>query len=158
MRTNFNESAAANVRASKVLATPGTPSSRTWPSDRRLTSKSSMAASCPTTTLRSSCFSRSPTERIVSRSMQHLPFPAIELARNPQQMARVGASVGGRKLSLTAQLSRRAVHVARLTDPLQPLIQCSTGKLSGRVDAPCHVRKGHGQIPREDLRRMTAEL
>src|SRR5262249_56143235 len=120
MRTNFNERAAANVRASKVLATPGTPSSRTWPSDRRLTSNSSMAASCPTTTLRSCCFSRSPTERIVSRSMQHLPFPAIELARNPQHLARVDASVGGRKLGLTAQLSRRALHVAALADPLQP--------------------------------------
>src|SRR5262249_11386244 len=139
MRPNFNERAAANVRANKVLATPGTPSSRTWPSDRRLTSNSSMAASCPTTTLRSCCFSRSPAERIVSRSMQHLPFPAIEVARNAQQMALVGASVGGRNLGLTAQLTGRALHVAGLADPLQPLIECGAGKLRGRVDAPRHL-------------------
>src|SRR5262249_16093387 len=111
MRPNFNESAAANVPATKVFPTPRTPSTRTWPSDSELTSNSSIAVSYPTTTMRSCCFSRSPTERILSRSMQHLQFPAIELARNPQHLARVDASVGGRKLGLTAQLSRRALHV-----------------------------------------------
>jgi hypothetical protein len=46
--------------------------------------------------------------------MQHLPFPAIEVARDMQQAAVVGASGSGRKLGLAAQLGRRAPDMARL--------------------------------------------
>src|SRR5882724_461488 len=158
MRPNFSERAAAKVRASRVLATPGTPSSRTCPSDSRLTSNNSMAASCPITTLRSCCFSCPPTERIVSKSMQHLPFPAIEVACNMQQAAMVRAPGRRRDLGVATQLSRRAPDMARLADPLQPLIECRPGELCRRVDAADHIGEGHGKIAPEDFGRVAAEL
>jgi hypothetical protein len=76
--------------------------------------------------------------------MQHLPFPAIEVARDVQQAAVVGAAGGSRKLRLAAQLSRRAPDVARLADPLEPLIERPACELRRRVNAPGHIGKGHG--------------
>jgi hypothetical protein len=89
--------------------------------------------------------------------MQHLPFPTIEFARNLQQVAAVGASDRRRKLGLAAQLGRGAPDMARLADPLQPLIEGIACERRRRMDAPRDVGEGDGQIAPEDFGGVAAE-
>ena len=53
-RRNSRSSAAASVFTSSVLATPGTPSSRTWPRTSRAATRPDSVPSWPTTTLATS--------------------------------------------------------------------------------------------------------
>ncbi len=54
MRLNDRCSASARLLISRVLAKPGTPSSKAWPRAKIATSTCSMTSSWPTTTLESS--------------------------------------------------------------------------------------------------------
>ena len=64
MRLNWSDSAWESVLISSVFASPGTPTSRMCPPAKSAISTSSITASCPTMTLRTS-------ERIFSRPFWH---------------------------------------------------------------------------------------
>src|SRR5512133_493921 len=83
IRLNPIPSAVAKARASSVLATPGTPSTSTCPSESSATSRRSRALSWPTTTLWISARSRSVTSRITVSSIRHLLSPPVNCLRGP---------------------------------------------------------------------------
>src|SRR5262245_10213324 len=157
MRPNFSDSAVAKLRASSVLATPGTPSSRICPWDNRPISRRSMAPSWPTTTLRTSPFSRSAMPRIRSRSIQHLLFPTIEFLRRHQQQARLVGATAGLDLEVPPDAAESLANAPRLADAVQPGGQRRFIGLQRRMDAPAHIIKHGLAVARGDRRLVAAE-
>src|SRR5690606_1740215 len=120
MRLNASDKLAANERASSVLAVPGTPSSRTCPSHKRLTSMRSKVASCPTTTRCTSSRRRSPSARTVFRSMGHLLSPSVNAPGGVDHAAGALAARLARLAHLALELGEAQGQAAPLGHPVEP--------------------------------------
>src|SRR5262245_46433896 len=75
----------ASERTSSVLAMPGTPSSRAWPSDTSAISIRSIASVAPSTTLPSSA--RAARNRLATSSMQDVLLELVHGAPDPVELA-----------------------------------------------------------------------
>src|SRR5438477_8479951 len=108
-RLKSRSRAAARVLTSRVLATPGTPSRRTWPRTRRATTRAVTTRSWPTTALATS----SRTRRTASRGSlplslvgtDHLPAQPFGTLRQLHQLP-----VGRRRT-----LAEETAHVVGVT-------------------------------------------
>src|SRR5580693_3301660 len=142
MRPNCSASPPANARVIKVLAVPGTPSSRMWPPTRRLVSRRSMTSSCPTTALRTSARTASVTARMPCTSINDLPFPAMNVARDPHQRREVRPPPVVQGLDLADDAGAVDRNAARLADPRQPGSERLSGQAARRVQLPGRVAHG----------------
>ena len=158
MRPNFSDEAGGEGAREQRLGDAGHALEQDVAVGQQATSSSSMAASWPTTTLRSCCFSRSPTERIVSRSMQHLPFPAIEVARNMQQAAIVGACGCRRKLGLAASSAGALRTWRALPIRSSHRSRAAPASCAGAWTRARDIGERRRKIAPEDLGRVAAEL
>src|SRR5579862_7648342 len=77
-RRNSRSSEADNAFTKRVLATPGTPSSRTWPRTRRAATRPDSTPSWPTMTLATSSRTASMASRGLRSAMGHLLANAFE--------------------------------------------------------------------------------
>src|SRR5512140_2945900 len=143
-RLNPTPSAAAKARASSVLAVPGTPSTRTCPSERRAVRSRSRAASCPITTLWISTLSASTRSRIACSSIGELLPPARDLLSGAD-----GLEVGAALAVLDARhaLLQPAQHPGLAPGRLQASEPCGGGLRAARRRDPCqHLLARRAQV------------
>ena len=133
-------SAAARLRTSSVLATPGTPSSRMWPRQSRATSRPATAASWPTTALATSARTASSAER--ARSGLRRPSDGCRRLRGAAVRLRAGWGCSGARSWVVG-----------------PLLE--VGELLGQVDQGGVVGRGRpeqdGSRPRRAGRPVAVE-
>src|SRR5438477_4065949 len=106
-RLKSRSRAAARVLTSRVLATPGTPSRRTWPRTRRATTRAVTTRSWPTTALATSSRTRRTAWRGPSSAATgHLPAQHLRILGDGDELALVA---GGRSVQHLPDLLQRPV-------------------------------------------------
>src|SRR5215470_5823274 len=158
MRPNCRRRPAPNARVISVLAVPGTPSSKMCPPTRRLVSMKSMTSSCPTTALRTSPRNPSVIARMSCTSIQDLPLPAMNVARQPNERRQVAPARGVELGDAANDGAAVDLRPARNADPLQPGQQRRAGKAARRVQLAGHVAHGLPHVARDHHLLMTGEL
>src|SRR5215831_14140041 len=158
IRPNCRRRPAAKARVIRVLAVPGTPSSRMWPPTSRLVSISSMTASCPTTALRTSARTPSAFARMSCTSIEDAPLPAMCITCEPNERRGVAPA---RSADLGGSLHQRAavdLDAARAGDPLQPGDQPLPGQAAGRMQLARDVLYVLLDVARHHHRLMPGKL
>src|SRR5580698_2789209 len=150
MRPNLSASPAAKARAIRVLAVPGTPSSRMWPLTRRLVSIRSRMSSCPTTALRTSPRSASVTSQMSSTSIEDRLSPLVNVARQPFQHRRVARLIEFSTHSAVLNPAAVDAYSARERHLLQPADELQAGKPLRRMQLAGGIADGLIDIAAQD--------
>src|SRR5712671_3601281 len=150
MRPNLIERLAAKDCASSVLAVPGTPSSRMWPSTSRLVSIRSMTSFCPTTALPTSLRIASVNPRMSWNSINNLPLPSKYVARECRQRRRAWAAALDPRVGLAQDRAAVDLDRACAAGAAQPLHQGRLGHAGGRVQLARHVLDGGVDVALDD--------